>query len=85
MGWPSKRLDLLPLCRVEVNRYHETMQQYWAREIVWAYNKVRDNRVKLNWRAIRDLTNIRRCDFLEALPLLIHYADSDTSTKIKNL
>ena len=85
MGWPSKRLALLQLCRAEVNRYHETMQQYWAREIVWAYNKVVENQVKLNWRAIRDFTNMKRRDFLEALPLLIHYTDAETSTKIKNL
>lgn len=85
MGWPSKRLALLPLCRAEVNRYHETMQQYWAREIVWAYNKVVENQVKLNWRAIRDFTNMKRRDFLEALPLLIHYTDVETSTKIKSL
>ena len=61
------------------------MQQYWAREIVWAYNKVMENQVKLNWRAIRDFTNMKRRDFLEALPLLIHYTDAETSTKIKSL
>ena len=85
MGWPSKRLDLLPLCRVEVNRYHESIQQYWAREIVWAYNKVRDNRVKLNWRAIRDLTNLRRRDFETAMQLIIHYADAATCNIIRSL
>ena len=85
MGWPSKRLDLLPLCKAEVNRYHETMQQYWAREIVWAYNKLQDNKAKLNWKAIRNLTNIRRCDFLAAQPLLYHYIDSENCTKIRNL
>lgn len=85
MKWPNKRLALLPLCRAEVRRYHETMQQYWAREIVWAYNKVRDNQVKLNWRAIRDLTNMKRRDFVTALPLLTHYADNETCIRIKNL
>lgn len=85
MGWPSKRLDLLPLCKAEVHRYHETMQQYWAREIVWAYRKLVDRKSKLNWRAIRDLTNIRRCDFLAAQSLLSHYADVETCAKIKAL
>ena len=85
MGWPSKRLDYLPMCKAEVNRYHETMQQYWAREIVWAYNKVRDNRVKLNWRAIRDLTNLRRRDFETAMQLIIHYADAATCNIIRSL
>ena len=85
MGWPDKRLDLLPLCKAEVHRYHETMQQYWAREIVWAYRKLTDSKAKLNWRAIRDLTNIRRCDFLAAQSLLSHYADVETCAKIKVL
>lgn len=85
MGWPDKRLKLLPLCHAEVRHYNESMPQYWAREIVWAYTKVMDNKVKLNWRAIRDLTNLRRCDFVTALPLLIHYTDAETSTKIKSL
>lgn len=85
MGWPSKRLDLLPLCRAEVRHYHETMQQYWAREIVWAYRRVIDNKAKLNWRTIRDHTNMKRSDFEAAFPFLIHYTDAETSTKIKQL
>jgi len=85
MGWPDKRLELLPLCKTEVNRYYETMPQYWAREIVWAYNKQQGNKAKLNWRAIRDATNMRRRDFLVALPLLTLYTDAETSTKIKCL
>lgn len=85
MGWPDKRLELLPLCKAEVNRYQETMPQYWAREIVWAYKKLQDNNTKINWRAIRDLTNIRRCNFLAAQPLLYHYIDSENCTKIRNL
>ena len=85
MGWPSKRLSLLPQCQAEVRRYRETMLQYWAREIVWAFKKVQENNLRLNWRSIRDLTNIRRCDFLAAQPLLCHYTDSKTCSKIKSL
>ena len=85
MNWPSKRLEYLPMCKAEAHRYHETMTQYWAREIVWAYRKLVDRKSKLNWRAIRDLTNIRRCDFLAAQSLLSHYADVETCAKIKAL
>jgi hypothetical protein len=85
MNWPSKRLDVLPLCKAEVRRFYEAMPQYWAREIVWAYRKLVDSKTKLNWRAIRDLTNIRRCDFLVAQSLLVHYADVETCDKIKTL
>lgn len=85
MGWPSKRLSLLPQCKSEVHRYRETMSQYWAREIVWAFKKIQENNLRLNWRSIRDLTNIRRCDFLAAQSLFGHYADSETCSKIKKL
>lgn len=85
MGWPDKRLDLLPLCKAEVHRYHETMPQYWAREIVWAYKQIQEHKDKLNWRAIRDLTNMRRRDFEIAKPLLIHYADAATCNIIRSL
>lgn len=85
MGWPDKRLEYLPMCKAEVDRYHETMPQYWAREVVWAYRKLVDGNTKLNWRGIRDLTNIRRCDFLVAQSLLGHYADDETCAKIKAL
>ena len=85
MEWPSKRLSLLPQCQAEVHRYRETMSQYWAREIVWAFKKIHENNQRLNWRSIRDLTNIRRCDFLAAQPLLCHYTDSKTCSKIKSL
>ena len=85
MGWPDKRLDLLTLCKAEVRRFYETKPQYWAREIVWAYKQILELKDKLNWRAIRDLTNMRRRDFETALPLLIHYTDTDTCNIIRSL
>ena len=85
MGWPDKRLEYLPMCKAEVRRYYETMSQYWAREIVWAYKQIQERKGKQNWRSIRDLTNMKRRDFVTALPLLIHYTDTDTCTKIKGL
>lgn len=85
MNWPSKRLEYLPMCKTEVCRYYETMPQYWAREIVWAYRKLVDGKAKLNWKAIRDLTNIRRCDFLVAQSFLGHFTDAETCVKIKAL
>ena len=85
MRWPDKRLDLLPLCKAEVRRFYESMPQYWAREIVWAYRKLVDSKAKPNWRGIRDLTNIRRCDFLVAQSFLGHFTDAETCVKIKAL
>ena len=85
MQWPDKRLDLLPLCKVEVHRYHETMPQYWAREIVWAYKQILERKGRLNWRSIRDLTNMKRHDFEIAKPLLIHYANAATCNIIRSL
>lgn len=85
MGWPNKRLDLLPLCSAEVQRYRETMPQYWAREVVWAYNQLAITNKHINWKAIRDLINIRRKDLHACTPYLIQHTDAANVEIIKKL
>lgn len=85
MGWPNKRLDLLPLCSAEVRRYRETMPQYWAREVVWAYNQLAITNKHINWKAIRDLINIRRKDLHACTPYLIQHTDAANVEIIKKL
>ena len=87
MGWPGKRLYFLPLCKAEVEKNIETQQEYWAREVVWAYEKLRKElgEKTLYWRTLRDMTNIRRVDFESTFPLLTRYTDTITAEKIKSL
>ena len=83
---PSKRIaTYLPKCRAEIEKYQETQEEYWAREVVWAVNHIITEGNRLNWKQIRNLTNMRKQDLIKCVPYLLNYADTDTVQKIKIL
>ena len=86
MGWPDKRLDYLPKCRRVIQEYSkESMEEYWAREIVYFYLKLHNEGELINWRKLRDLTNMKRKNFEKCMKYLTNYTDDETAEAIKNL
>ena len=85
MKLPDKRIDRLPLCKAEIMRYKESQKEYWAREVVWAYEKIIKEGGIVCWRHIRDLTNIRNVDFQACKPYINKYADGKTTAAILGL
>lgn len=82
----SKKISLhLPKCLAEIQRYAESQEQYWAREVAWAARQVEETGAALIWRKVRDLTNIRRRDFDKCLLYIPDYADSELAEKILHL
>lgn len=67
---PDKRFDKLPQCRAEIENWQETQAHYWAREIIWAVDKIENEGDVLNWKHIRTLINIRKSNAEVALPEL---------------
>lgn len=53
------RKNLLYFCR------------YWAREVVWCCNRLRQEKNDIIWRNIRDITNLRKENFWESFPYLM--------------
>ena len=83
---PSKRItSYLPKCKAEIEKHHETQEEYWAREVVWAVNHILREGNTLNWKHIRNLTNIRKQDLIRCVPYLSKYVDMDMANKIKIL
>lgn len=72
MGWPGKRMEYLPKCKQVISQYFEKQEEYWAREIVWAYTKLDDEKTgeTIQWVDIRRLTNLRKENVRAALPFL---------------
>lgn len=70
LGCPNRRLDYLPLCKQEVMKYAETQEEYWSREVIWSLRKLRREGEPLNWRHIRNLTNMRKRNLEACLPEL---------------
>lgn len=63
LNLPSKSFEHLPLCNEEILKYSESQEQYWAREVIWAVNKILLEDDNVNWKKIRCLTNIRKENF----------------------
>ena len=84
LGLPSKRITLyLPKCKAEIERNQETQEQYWAREVVWAVNKITGDGNMLNWKHVRNLTNMRKCNLIACIPYLCEFADDDLIQSVK--
>lgn len=81
---PSKRIaTYLPRCKAEIEKHHESQEEYWAREVVWAVNHIITEGNRLNWKQIRNLTNMRKQDLIKCVPYLSNYVDTDIVEKIK--
>lgn len=60
LNLPNKRIDKLPMCKEEIRKHMESQEHYWARELVWAVESIEKSEVRLNWKQIRDLINLRK-------------------------
>lgn len=86
LNLPSKRISLyLPMCKAEIKKHEESQERYWAREVVWAVNKIIREGDVLNWKHIRNLTNMRKCDFIACMPYLDVFTDDKLVNRIKEL
>lgn len=85
MNLPDKRFDYLPLCRTEIQRYKESNEQYWAREVIWAIDTVKKNGEALNFRKIRNLTNMRKEYLIACMTELEKIADEDVIKIVKQI
>lgn len=83
--WPSKRLDYLPKCKNALKKYEETFEEYWAREVTWAYRKIKKDKEIICWRDIRNITNLRTNNFKACFSYLHRYASMDEVNAITNL
>lgn len=57
---PDKFFNNLPLCRKKIEEHCETQEAYWARELVWALQCIQKDSLPLNWKHIRNLTNMKK-------------------------
>lgn len=85
LGLPKKFIDNLPQCKAYIRTHTENQQEYWAREIVWAYCSISSSGKAVNRTAVCALINLRKQDFQSSLPYLQKYTDETTATIIISL
>lgn len=88
IGCSNKRIEChMPKCKKLVDSYHEDFPVYWAREVVWCYQYLQESKGgdDIRWRDIRDITNLRKNNFLASFEYLDRFADRETAEQIKGL
>lgn len=85
LGLPDKQIDHLPQCKEEIAKYQEAQEQYWAREVVWAVNKILNEGQVLNWKHIRNLTNMKKQNFSLCFPEIKKIVSDEFYRRIKNV
>lgn len=85
LNLPKNGLRNCSKCRSEIQRYYETQEQFWAREIVWAVQTILDAGQQLSRTRIKNLTEIRDSKIPACLPYLSCYADDTLVSTITKL
>ena len=74
-GLHEQSFENLSKCKSIVDRYSETQEEYWSREIVWAYKMLVEKGKPLYWSDIRRLTGIKKCNLDRVIPYLVDYPE----------
>lgn len=85
LGLPSKRIELLPQCKALVIENVESLDEYWARETIWAANRIITEGQTFNWTHLRRLTNMRPKNLQTCIPYLSKFGTPDMVEKIKSI
>ena len=85
MNLPKNGLRNCSKCRLEIQRYYEPQEQYWARVIVWAVTTILDKGQQLSRTRVKNMTEIRDAKISACLPYLGCYADDALVSEILKL
>lgn len=85
LGLLGHQLDNMPRCRAIFERYTESYPESWARKIIWAYQKLKEEDKPFYWTDIRKISGVKKKSLQEAVPYLMEHTDVDTVSKIMAL
>lgn len=85
VGLSESGMKKMPKCREEIKNYSIPQEQLWAKKVVWAVKKILSEGQPLNWKHIRNLTNMRNENFQVCKPYLEMYTDAEMAERIKRV
>jgi hypothetical protein len=62
LNLPQKQINKLPKCRSYIERYMESQEAFWAREVEWAVSVLNEENMPINCSRIMKMTNMRLRD-----------------------
>ena len=85
MGLQGHQLEDMPRCKAIMERYAESYPESWARKIIWAYEKLKENGEPFYWTDIRKIAGVKKKNLKSVIPYLKEYANADTISQIISL
>lgn len=83
-GISRHRLENMPKCCEILRRYAESYDENWARRMVWAYKKLKEERqdAPVFWTDIRKLAGLKKHKLHDIYPYMVKHSNKDTADRI---
>ena len=85
LGVSDRWFDKCRLCLEALKPHLESWEEFWAREMVYFYEKLRQNGTTITVTKITKMTNTRRRNLRRGLPYLERYTDNVTAEIIRQM
>lgn len=85
LGLAGHRLEKMPRCRAIFEKYTESYPESWARKLIWAYQKLKEEGKPVYWTDIRKISGVKKKNFQAVVPYLVKYTDADMVDQIMKL
>ncbi len=90
LGFHFNRIKkYMPMCYQEILEYEESQEQYFARRIVWGYERILEMKKhdgdKVFWTDIRNYVGVKKENFIASREHFKEYTDENTAKEIRKL
>ena len=85
MNLLGHQLENMPQCKAIFEKYTESYPETWARKIIWAYKKLKEEEKPFCWTDIRKISGVKKKNLQVVVPYLIKYTDVDMVSQIITL
>lgn len=85
LGLKNGSMKKMPLCKSEIEKCRLSQEELWAKKVVWVVKKIKNEGQPLNWKRIREYTNMRNQNFQDCKQYLSAYAGEELATEISRL
>ena len=82
MGLLGHQLENMPKCKAIFERYTESYPEIWARKIIWAYKKLKEEGKPFYWTDIRKISRVKKKNMKAVIPYLNKHSDVHTVCQI---
>ena len=72
----------MPKCKAIFETYTESYPESWARKIIWAYQKLKEEGEPFYWSDIRKLSGVKKKNFQTIIPYLMKHTDAEMANQI---